>query len=87
MPVIYCYIEPFVGIQKIYESPNGVDSYTLKERISLENLPEYFAANAANCKIIIHSISKNLSEGYAEEIRNYALTKYGLNNIEIEVVK
>ena len=85
MPVIYCYIEPFVINQNIYVSNTPTEEFTLKEKVTLDTLVPYLAYNAKDYTIRLHSSSKNLSMGYAEEITNYAMHEYNLNNINIEV--
>lgn len=85
MPVMYCYIEPFVINQNIFISNNPIDEFKLKEKITLDNLVPYLAVNSKDYNIRLHSASKNLSLGYADEIREYAMREYNLNNINIEV--
>ena len=82
---MYCYIEPFVINQNIFISNNPTDEFKLKEKITLDNLVPYLAVNSKDYNIRLHSESKNLSLGYADEIREYAMREYNLNNINIEV--
>ena len=84
-PTLYCYIEPFVINQNVYESFGPTEEFKLKEKIPMDELIPYLALNAKDYSIKIHSGSKSMSIGYAEEIKNYALTSYNLNNINIEV--
>ena len=84
-PVIYCYIEPFVMNQNIYISNDVTEEPKLTEKVTLDSLVPFLAYNAKNYNIHLHSASKNLTIGYADEIREYAMREYNLNDINIEV--
>lgn len=84
-PVIYCYIEPFIINQNIYISNDATEEPKLAEKVTLDSLVPFLAYNAKDYNIHLHSSSKNLTTGYADEIREYAMREYNLNNINIEV--
>lgn len=82
---MYCYIEPFIVNQNIYISNDATEEPKLIEKVALDSLVPYLAYNAKDYNIHLHSASKSLTVGYANEVREYAMKEYNLNNINIEV--
>lgn len=90
MSIIYCYIEPFVINQNIYLLKDGESYMEFQEKVPLEELPSYLVTSYVNNKcgqILIHSNSTEYSNKYVQDIREYALTQYGLNDINIKTVE
>lgn len=89
MRIMYCYIEPWVVNQNVYLMNDGIEP-VVTDKINLEDLPVYLA-NAykeKNCdKIILHGSVKGITNQCAEDVINYGLTNYGLNNMNIEVIE
>lgn len=89
MQIIYSYLEPWVIQQNVYLI-SGDEEAQLLDKISLENLPEYLAYTYTqnNCnKIILHGSSYNYTTAFAEDVKNVFINNYGLNDINIEVIK
>lgn len=61
-----------------------------QEKVPLDDLPNYLVTSYVNNKcgqILIHSNSTEYSKKYVQDIKEYALTKYGLNDINIKIVE
>ena len=89
MQIIYSYIEPWVVDQNVYLMNDGIEPIIL-EKVPLENLSDYIALTYAqkNCdKVILHGSTYGYTTQIADEIKTYGLNNYGLNNINIEVIK
>lgn len=89
MQIIYSYVEPWVVDQNVYLMSDGLEPVML-EKVPLENLSDYIALTYAkeHCdKIILHGSTYGYTMQIADDIKTYGLNNYGLNNINIEVVK
>ena len=82
---MFCYIDPFDMNQQIVKlTPNSSEAIfngTLSEA-SAFMATEY--NNGGYERIVLKG---TLADNLADEIRSYSKTKYGFNNIEIEVIK
>lgn len=89
MRIMYSYIEPWITNQNVYLMTDDLKP-VVNDKISLENLPAFLATSYNNkeCdKIILHGSTKGITEQCAEDIRNYGLTNFNLNDINIEVIQ
>lgn len=89
MRIMYCYIEPWVVEQNVYLMTDGIEP-VVNGKINLDDLPAYLATSYNNkeCdKIILHGSVKGMTERCAEDVSTYSMNNYGLNNINIEVIK
>lgn len=89
MRIMYCYIEPWVVQQNVYLMDDGLKPVQLN-KIDLENVANYLATSYNNheCnKIILHGSMPALTQQFADDIIQYGLTNFGLNDINIEVIK
>ena len=89
MQIIYSYVEPWVVDQNVYIMTDSVEPVML-EKVPLENLPDYIALTYAQMKcdkVILHGSTYGYTQQIADDIKTYGLNNYGLNNINIEVVK
>lgn len=89
MRIMYCYIEPWIVSQNIYIMNDGINPI-VTDKIDLENVPTYLATayNNHECnKIILHGSVPAITQQCAEDIAQYGLTNFGLNDINIEVIK
>lgn len=87
LPLLYCYIEPFVIHQNIFEKKAEDTELQFKDKVPLNEIVNYFAVQAKNYEIKLDSNSYNMSKGYVDEVIEYARINYGLNEIHIEAVK
>ena len=89
MQIIYSYIEPWVIYQNVYVMTDGINP-VMTDKIAIDDLPVYLSTEYANhnCdKIILHGSTKLMTEQIAEDIVTYGNTNFGLNDINIEVIK
>ena len=89
MQIIYSYIEPWVIDQNVYIMTDGINPI-MTNKIALDDLPAYLSTEYANhkCdKIILHGSNYTYTNEFANMIKEYSINNYGLNNINIEVIK
>lgn len=85
MPVMFCYIDPFIMNQSVIEiTPN--DNVILFKG-PLELACDYMAGQYSMKEYDRIVLKGGLADSAAEMIREYAITKYSANNIKIEVLK
>lgn len=88
---MYCFIDPFVLNQNIFLAHDPTkEDMSFFTKVALTDLPQFFAAkcDAKECdKIILYSGQQKYTEKIADEIREYGMINYGLNNIDIEIIR
>lgn len=85
MPVMFCYIDPFIMSQQVVEITP--DNNTVIFKGSLEAACEYMANQYESKEYDRIVLKGGLADSAAEMIREYAITKYSAKNIKIEVLK
>lgn len=84
MPVMFCYIDPFVMNQSVVElTPE--DQKVLYSG-QLDEVCNYIAQEYMNNKYDKVVLKGTLAESVADQIRAYSIMSYGYNDIEIEVI-
>ena len=89
MQIIYSYIEPWVVDQNVYIMTDNTEPVIL-ERVDIGALSDYIAYTykQKKCdKIILHGSNYAYTNQIAEDIVSDGINNYGLNNINIEVIK
>ena len=89
MQIMYCYIEPFIMNQNVFV---GKDKGELEflGKVKIEDMPEYFTTTYQNeniDKIILNGPAKDYIKEISNSVKEYAVTKYNLKDIKIEVIK
>ncbi len=90
MRIMYCYIEPWIMDQNIYLMSDTEGEPVINNKVPLDSVPAYLATCYKNkeCeKIILHGSAKLMTQQVADDITTFGLTNFGLNNINIEVIK
>ena len=85
MPVMFCYIDPFIMNQQVVKLTPG-DTEMLYSG-SLDSVSTFMAAeynNGGYDRIVLKGV---LADTVADQIRENSKTRYGLGNVEIEVLK
>ncbi len=89
MQMIYSYIEPWVIDQSIYLIGDNAEAQIL-DKVPLTSMADYIAVKYMenNCdKVILHGSNYSYTNEVANQITNYCINNYGLNNIDVEVIK
>ena len=86
-PMLYCYIEPFVINQNVFEREKENEDLKLKDKVPLNDIVEYMAQMSSKYYILVDSNSYKMSTGYVEDITDFAIVNYGFKDIQIEAVK
>lgn len=85
MPVMYCYIDPFVMDQQVMRVLPGRTDVIFSGRI--EDISDFMAVEYMNNNYEKITLEGALAESIAEKIEEVGLHLYGLNNMNIEVIK
>lgn len=88
MRMMYCYIEPWIIEQKVYTVED--DTSTPLGEVKLEELPIFLATAYSEKeyeKIVLHGSIKGIVEESVERTKTFALTNFGLNDINIEIIE
>lgn len=89
MSFIYCNIEPFMEKSKIEIHQESKD-YIISEYFDLEVIPKVLIDRSEQHKInniIMCCSSKDFVQRILNQIENEQITRYGHNNLEIEVIE
>ena len=89
MQIIYSYIEPWVVQQNVYIMNDGIEPI-ITDKVALDDLPAYLATEYINrkCdKMILHGSNYTFTNQFADMVKTYSVNNYGLNNMNIEVIK
>lgn len=89
MQIIYSYIEPWISDQNVYIMTDNTEPVIL-EKVPLTGLSDYIAYiyKTKNCdKVILHGSNYVYTDQIAQDIVSDGINNYGLNNINIEVIK
>ena len=90
MQIMYCYIEPWILNQNVYLMNDNETVPVMTNKVPLDSVASYLATcyNNKECdKIILHGSAKIMTEQIAEDVITYGNTNFGINNINIEVIK
>ena len=85
MPIMFCYIDPFVMDQQVVKLTPGTTEVLFTG--SLDNVCQFMSNEYHNGDYNKITLTGMLAESVAEKIRDYGKTLYDLNDIEIEVLK
>ena len=90
MRIMYCYIEPWLINQNIYLMSEEETEPVINNKITLDDVPAYLATCYKNkeCdKIILHGSAKMMTQQVVDDIMTFGANNFGLNDINIEVIK
>ena len=85
MPIMFCYIDPFIMTQNILEISED-NSFNLASG-SIDDVCKLMASYYQTGKYSQIVLKGSLAETAADQIRTYGKLNYNLNDIEIEVLK
>ena len=85
MPIMFCYIDPFVINQQVVKLTPGDTEVIF--RGSLREISDFMATEYNNGNYDRITLKGNIADSVAEQIRNFAKLTYGLKEIKIEVLK
>lgn len=89
MQIMYCYIEPFIMNHNVFVGSDKGELQLLG-KVKIEDMPEYFTTTYQNeniDKIILNGPAKDYIKEISNSVKEYAVTKYNLKDIKIEVIK
>ena len=89
MQMIYSYIEPWIIDQSVYLVGDNEEAQMIA-KVPLTSMADYIAVTYVekNCdKVILHGSNYSYTTEVANQITNYCMNNYGLNNINVEVIR